>query len=158
MSAGRHRIETTLVPGVTSAESFDRQPGPFEYAISGNRFFCVTGAAGIKAAVIPKPGAQAKPIQLNQGDKNATHHCSRRSWCVLAFRNIFCHCCCNIEDSSLFSKRPISRRANITTSRKGASWSSCRKNSLVTRFMRLRSTASFTFFFAITRPRRCVLL
>ena len=65
VSAGWHRIETTLVPGVATTESFDRQPGPFEYAISVDGFFSVTGATGVEATVIPKPGTKAKPIQLN---------------------------------------------------------------------------------------------
>jgi hypothetical protein len=47
------------------------------------------------------------------------------------------------------------RLASSTTSNVGSLTGSARKNSLATRFTRLRWTARRTFFFAITSPRRC---
>jgi hypothetical protein len=76
---------------------------------------------------------------------------------VLAvWRTTFCHCCSNIEDSSALSNRPSPRLANSTTSRYGSLPGKWRKNSRVTRLIRLRWTADRTFFLAMTKPSRCL--
>ena len=157
--AGWHRIAAPFMPWMAFGNTLECEQSPAPYAVRFYRLLGISGTAGIKAAVGSQEWTKAGLVTGDKENQKTSHgaSCLTRylgsGW--VTWRASFSHCCCNIEDSSALSNRPMPGLASRTTSRCRSATVRWRKNSRDTRLIRLRCTAVFTCFFAMTRPRRC---
>ncbi|GAB5453042.1 MAG: hypothetical protein Hals2KO_33700 [Halioglobus sp.] len=62
VGAGRYRVDPAFVPGVASREAFHGKYTASDYAVCFDSFLGITGAAGIKAAMVTEEWTDAEFI------------------------------------------------------------------------------------------------
>src|SRR5690606_14517609 len=125
-------------------------------AVAFNCLKSKCGAGRVVAAVRRHQRTDEVLITPDQEQKESAH----RHWtsdfarCSSAWRSRRDQSLSNTANSCLFSLVPASFRTNTTISREGNVPKRCRKDSRISRLMRLRSTALRMFFLATTKPTR----
>jgi len=107
----------------------------------------VMGAAGMKSAFLPKPRTQKKLIASNERDQDGFQ---KRLSLVQASSNTRFN-----ARSVVLSSLPEKRAFKLTRTSTAPIWHCrCRKDSLIQRRTRLRSTARFAHRFGMAIPKR----
>jgi len=66
-------IDTALVPGMTTAYSFDAKPDTTYHTMLGDGIVRIAGTGRVKAALTPDVGAEDDLVGLDQEDQDLLH-------------------------------------------------------------------------------------
>jgi len=137
----RHRIIPAIVPRMATANTLHCQPATADYTKTANGFNRITGTSWCVPAMWWQKRADTTTVKLDYTYGNFAH-------------NLF-QCCDSESNISWLLARRVASRA-ITTKSAAGSCGCCRKLSLTSRFILLRSSARLACFFEIANPSRGV--